>query len=1285
MSSLALPRAILIAVPRFAGDTWDDLPFAVERAQTLATAMRSLGYECAMHTGPMTSAAIGEIVRGELTRAGPDQVLVFHLLTHGDEAARGIVYALGSDGERVDDIEHWLKLAQLGSGRPRTLFLLDLCYSGALARLPWHYGTAGAGNRAWVIAACQPDRPAFDGRFTEALAAVLGSIAAGEFDADPAGDHVPFADVARAVRRHVIRAAHAGGAWKQQVASTAFDSSEDVFVPPFFPNGAARRNGGPAAGARPRSPGRISREGGPVDRHFLDLLSGIGVGEAGGRAGRFTGRRDELVRLTPWLSGRGPGDLGMVTGGPGSGKSALVSVLACAAHPSLYEAALPLLDGVSPLPSPTGGGVAAVYARHRGPAGVVAAVNEQLGAQLSLPPSTTPGELIGRILGLAAPPLIVVDALDEADDGVAVMNELILPLSSTPRPDGRHAARVLVGCRDYREYQPIAGRARALGTLTDLDTVDREVLRKDLSRYVFGLLEDVAEYRPHGDVRGAFAAEIAQALTGLRARRECGEFLVAGLYTGFLIDSTSGSPLRDTAEARRFAVDVPRTLPEVLAVYLRAWHAAHPLLRACLSVLAEAKGEGMPIGVLSRIVAARAGLDREPGFDELLKTLRAGSVFLRQSAEAGGGAALYRLFHQELVDHLATGTSGADADLPALLSALGPPGARDWEAAEPYLIRHALQHAQAAGRAADLLDDPEFLLRADHRWLPAVAALGGETLARVVAEAGRPRRTSLEERRSKLALGAARAGLAELARRAAHPPGAPPLAWRPVWSVGVAGPPGDTHGPDGTARHSPPPGDFELPRSRKKQRVALLRAVSGAAGLVVAADGEGWLSVWDLRERRLWPPFPTHRGRILALDCALRDGDPVAITTGDDGQVKAWELAGGRAVRTWSAKGFFPALARTSLGGREVALLASGDGWLQVRDAATGEVLKERAGSRLGYITSVACARAGGRDLAVTTARDGRVCVTDLGTGEQVGAHRTAHRGSAHAAICLTASGRSLAVTAGGGGTLRVWELGSGLTLAAGIGAGPDSAESLAATLIDGRPVAVTVGRDGKVVTWDLGAGGPIARESHPPVHPGHGVHAVEVTRVDGHLVAVTGGNSGVLHVWDLSSCRPAAPALSPASAGERAGVRIDRVEVLGDDLLALEHAAGELVVRARDGVPPEGSPARPPAGSAVSGAGARVTPDDPYRIWWGPGGVPLGSQDTPVTALATGEVAGTPVVFSGDGEGTVRVWDCAGRGLADVFRVPAGVAGLTALPGGLLVVNASGELIAFRRTAEGA
>jgi hypothetical protein len=153
----------------------------------------------------------------------------------------------------------------------------------------------------------------------------------------------------------------------------------------------------------------------------------------------FTGRVDQLRRLATWMdshndlanpSGRDDGGgagLRVVTGNSGVGKSALLGVLVCAAHPRLRESTQQLWWVAAHRPSQNPH-LAAVHAHQRGVAEITASLGRQplgsYGARYPGPEvfpggevfpadARTPAELIVAIAGLAVRPVIVLDALDE--------------------------------------------------------------------------------------------------------------------------------------------------------------------------------------------------------------------------------------------------------------------------------------------------------------------------------------------------------------------------------------------------------------------------------------------------------------------------------------------------------------------------------------------------------------------------------------------------------------------------------------------------------------------------------------------------------------------------------------------------------------------------------------------------------------------------------------------------------------------------------------------------------
>ena len=172
-----------------------------------------------------------------IDKAGSSEVLLFHVLSHGHLAESGALYVVGADGQTVllTDVEDWLKKVENFHGRPYTLFLLDLCHSGVAARLPWQMTLAGGSSRAWVIGACQPDRSAFNGRFTEAAANVVEALRRGQLDIDRSVRYVPLKVARERSAGEVDRLVEADAGLRQQVTCSVVDISAEVDLP-FFPN-----------------------------------------------------------------------------------------------------------------------------------------------------------------------------------------------------------------------------------------------------------------------------------------------------------------------------------------------------------------------------------------------------------------------------------------------------------------------------------------------------------------------------------------------------------------------------------------------------------------------------------------------------------------------------------------------------------------------------------------------------------------------------------------------------------------------------------------------------------------------------------------------------------------------------------------------------------------------------------------------------------------------------------------------------------------------------------------
>ena len=305
------------------------LPFAVDRTRALRQVLVGLGYQMQPQGAQSPSAEVlGQQVSSTITAAASDDIVVVHVLSHGHLGESGGVYVVGADGRThaLSDVEHWLKTVEDFPDRPYTIFLLDLCHGGVAARLPWQVALADGSSRAWVIAACEPDQRAFDGRFTQAVTNVLGRLYRSELDIDRSVQYVPLATIAREIRREVDWLAAAKGALPQQVTCSVVDLSAGVDLP-FFPNPDFLE------GERSQVRGRVDTALAPFlddlddafdPRHFIGRAAGHGPLADRVGTGCFSGREDELIALTGWMNGDEDGPIRLVTGSAGVGKSALI-------------------------------------------------------------------------------------------------------------------------------------------------------------------------------------------------------------------------------------------------------------------------------------------------------------------------------------------------------------------------------------------------------------------------------------------------------------------------------------------------------------------------------------------------------------------------------------------------------------------------------------------------------------------------------------------------------------------------------------------------------------------------------------------------------------------------------------------------------------------------------------------------------------------------------------------------------------------------------------------------
>jgi len=384
-----------------------------------------------------------------------------------------------------------------------------------------------------------------------------------------------------------------------------------------------------------------------LDHLLLAARGGAGPDERS----RFTGRAAEVGQVVDWLQSGQPG-LFLVTGSPGTGKSAIAGRVATLSDPTERQR---LLAEASALghPDPGERSVAAhVYARDLTADGVADAIASQLVGAGVLPPQAdrrNAAELVGQLQRArendARPPVIIIDGLDEAaEDAFIVADDLVRRLA-------RYAAVIVTTREIRRDGSPWSLMATLSGGAAVLDLDDPAVRVRGLADIRAYLAARLTGVSPRMD-----AAVVADYIAGQWGAAGTTPFALAQLVADGLraapVDTSVGdwpdtlpATMADAFDAELDGVPSPahRPVPE-------GWTAAS-MARVMLTALTWAQGAGFPAG---EWVACANGIAPAGGEFE---TGDVGWVFGEFGAHVtrgrdGDGADCYRLADEVVRRHL---------------------------------------------------------------------------------------------------------------------------------------------------------------------------------------------------------------------------------------------------------------------------------------------------------------------------------------------------------------------------------------------------------------------------------------------------------------------------------------------------------------------------------------------------------------------------------------------------------------------------------------------------------
>lgn len=341
----------------------------------------------------------------------------------------------------------------------------------------------------------------------------------------------------------------------------------------------------------------------------------------------FTGRHKTLTDVARWLARPDPAaPCLVVTAGPGSGKTALLGLVAALTRPdrrpSVPIAALGLPNAAVP---DVGTVDVAIYAKGLTGTDVLDGLAAAAGT-----PAANPKELVAALAATGRPLTALIDALDEAADPPDLISALLRPLLDA----GSAPVRLLMGTRLHLlKYLP-GGTARIN---LDAEYADAAAILAYSRR---GLLEasPASPYVAAGEeTTSAVAASVADAAGA--------SFLVARIVSRSLSED---SAVADPADPRWRAA-LPQMLDQAVGWDLERLGENAGRARDLLRPLAYAEGTGLPWEDLWAALASRiSGRNRT---DQDIHWLRTTAGFYLSKSRGTGYTAI-GLYHQALAEHL---------------------------------------------------------------------------------------------------------------------------------------------------------------------------------------------------------------------------------------------------------------------------------------------------------------------------------------------------------------------------------------------------------------------------------------------------------------------------------------------------------------------------------------------------------------------------------------------------------------------------------------------------------
>jgi len=1207
---------VATAVTRYANAPhWNRPGLESARNEIVELFTGSLGYEHVSDLGlDPTKDQLARLLRTFCRSRQPDDLIAVYVAGHGevlDGSQEHVILTSDADPNDIADALPTVELARkmlLDTPVRRVLLILDTCYSGhgandlaaaALTRMIRHWdGDKGSGFV--VINSAQPTEMAQTGAFPQLLRAAVEGM--------PTAGHSPSTLSLDAVVKAMNDNPRKPGF--QTISSTLAQLTGEI--PPFLLNPRHDPQMTDVDLAIQHATERESQaEHRETEFQRRFLAKAMGSYEGSGQGWWFAGRQTALIDITSWLNHPDPArPLLTVTAAPGSGKTAVLGMIATLTHPerratvpidvlALPHAAIPAADAVDVV----------IYAQNLTSdevmQGIAAAANLR---------ADTVGELLEQLSDRAAPFTVLVDAVDEAADPDQLTRRVLRPLSD--HADGRF--RLLVGIRTHLLGHLGVERKDSI----DLDAPRYADLAALTAYSIRGLLESVPD-SPYTHRRPEIVSAVARAV----AEASEPSFLVARITSSTL----AADPVIPDPDDLAWRKALPKLPGDAMGHDLETRLGEEAArARDLLRPIAFAEGQGLPWeDIWAELASHIAGVNYTD--EDLLWLRRHAGSYVVEATEANRSA--YRLYHEAFAEHLREGLASftvhrAFTELLWSRVPVNLDGSREWTRAHPYALRHLATHAAQCGQLDDLLADVNYVVHAKPAELLMSLRHASAPEAQLMssiyrASAASHRHVSPLRRRQLLAADAARFGAPQ------HRPLAEPLTWPPRWATG---------------QQASVALNTALTGHTAPVYAAACTSIAGQP-VVVTGSGDGTVNVWDLTTAALRTTLTNLRTPVRVVECTILHGRPMALVAGQRATVDIWDLSAASLHMSLTGhEDWVNAVACTTVNDKPVAVTASIDASVRVWDLITGACTATLAGHSAS-VRAVACATVDGKPIAVTTSDDKTVLVWDLTTGN-LRVTLTGHEDWVNAVACAIIDGKPVAVTASHDKTVRIWDLTSG-ALDATLPGHDASIRAVATTVMEGSPVALSAGEDATVRVWDL-----TTARIHT-VLTGHDdyVRAVACTTVDRRPVAITASEDKTVRVWDLA----VAVQDEPSAAGHTADIRSVACGVVAGQPVVVT-ASQDATVRIwdlttgthRTTLSNHIGPVNAVVCATVDGRSVAVTAgqDGTARVWDMTTGTCTATVhlSAPLFALACTTVGGRPMAVISRAHKDVELWDLKDR-----------------------------------------